>query len=746
MGGKEDLSEEEVIELMKNELGSESQKKMEELLKAGHSPKDVMKMMMQVGKTQEEESRDTAETMKHIMTSKKKNIKMTQKELEQMLDERLDDESKAKMQEMLKAGVPLKDVLDLFAAQCDPPEEQLTEMEKKMQQMTQGQELSNYQIYELMKEQMDSESRKKMEEMVKAGCPLEEVIEHFMKKGKTKEQAKNEKSEELRQKMEGAKDMSQEEIIDMLKSELSKEDKSQMEKMLKNGCSMQEVIDHFLNRGNESDSEEKTAFQQRMEEMMDGKNLNEDEILALMRSQVDDDTKAEIKAMFDKGYTKQDVINHLLKNQKTAGEKERENARKLMSLFDDQEMSEQEKINLLEKQLNNEDKAQMEEMLRRGCSIEEVIGHFMSRSQSPDREKSNFAKNIEKMIEGKNLSVDDVLQLIEGQLDDESRQKMEEMLKKGYTKQDVVNHFLKNAKTKEEQMQETADKIKALMNDENMSDQNKLEILRNQLSKEDLAQMEEMLKDGGSLEDVMQQMLKSKSTESLAETEISKIVHLMMGDKELSNKEILNLIRDQVDEKAREEMENMLKKGFSEQEIIEHFLTHGKTLSEKQRETSEKLQTLLGDTNLSPEEAIGLLQNALEGADKAQMEQMLKQGCSIEEVIAHFSNRGLPNNEESELALKVKKLSSGKALSTDQILSLIEDQLSEDGRASMAEMLKKGYSKEDVINHFMNNGKTEIEEHKETARKLSLLIDVDSMSNEEMVSLMKEQLSPTDKS
>eukprot|EP00091_Calanus_sinicus_P022494 TRINITY_DN7144_c0_g2_i2.p1 TRINITY_DN7144_c0_g2~~TRINITY_DN7144_c0_g2_i2.p1 ORF type:complete len:337 (+),score=121.84 TRINITY_DN7144_c0_g2_i2:112-1011(+) len=285
--------------------------------------------------------------------------------------------------------------------------------------MTQGQELTNYQIYELMKEQMDAESRKKMEEMVKNGCPLEEVIEHFMKKGKTKEQAQNEKSEELRQKMEGAKDMSQEEIIDMLKNELSSDDKSQLEKMLKNGCSMQEVIDHFLNRGNESDSEEKTAFQTRMEEMMDGKNLNEDEILALMRSQVDDETKAEIKAMLEKGYTKQDVINHLLKNQKTNEEKDRENARKLISLFDDQEMSEQEKINLLEKQLNNEDKAQMEEMLRRGCTIEEVIGHFMSRSDSPDREKSNFAKNIEKLIEGKNLSEDDVLQLIEGQLDDE---------------------------------------------------------------------------------------------------------------------------------------------------------------------------------------------------------------------------------------------------------------------------------------------------------------------------------------
>ena len=264
----------------------------------------------------------------------------------------------------------------------------------------------------------------------------------------------------------------------MLKSELGSEDKAQLEKMLKSGCSMQEVIEHFLNRGNESDSEEKTEFQTRMEEMMEGKNLNEDEILALMRSQVDDETKAEIKAMLDKGYTKQDVINHLLKNQKTSEEKDRESARKLMSLFDDQQMSEQEKINMLEKQLNNEDKAQMEEMLKRGCSIEEVIGHFMTRSQSPAKEKSSFAKNIEKMIEGKDLSEDDVLQLIEGQLDDESKQKMEEMLKKGYTKQDVINHFMKNAKTKEEQMRETADKIKALMNDENMSEQNKLEIFR----------------------------------------------------------------------------------------------------------------------------------------------------------------------------------------------------------------------------------------------------------------------------
>merc|ERR1711976_821622 len=139
-----DLTDDEILEIMKNEMGEESKKKMEELIKQGHSKQEVMKMMMATGKTQEEETRDTAETMKHIMTSKKKNIKMSQKELKEMLDERLDEDSKAKMQEMLNAGVPLKEVLDHFAKQCDPPEAQLTEMEKKMQKMTEGQELSNY--------------------------------------------------------------------------------------------------------------------------------------------------------------------------------------------------------------------------------------------------------------------------------------------------------------------------------------------------------------------------------------------------------------------------------------------------------------------------------------------------------------------------------------------------------------------------------------------------------------------------
>merc|ERR1711874_372925 len=101
----------------------------------------------------------------------------------------------------------------------------------------------------------------------------------FMKKGKTKEEAQKEKSEQLREMMEEKKDMSPEEVVNMLREELGEEDKKQMEKMLKSGCSLQEVMDHFMNRGMEESLDEKTDFQKKMEQMLDGKNLNEDEVL-----------------------------------------------------------------------------------------------------------------------------------------------------------------------------------------------------------------------------------------------------------------------------------------------------------------------------------------------------------------------------------------------------------------------------------------------------------------------------------
>ena len=726
------MSEDEMIEMMKSQMGEESIKEMEKLIKQGVSVKDVMKKMMVQGNTKEEEALEQAETLQHLMNSKKKNIKVNKKEAEELIDERFDEMTKIKLKKLIESGMSVKDAISSVIEEAKPKDTR-TAMEKKIEEMTAGRELSQYEMYELIKDQMDEESRKKMEEMVKSGCPLDEAIEFFLKKGKTIEEVQNEKSEKLREMVRNQGDMKQEDVIELMKNELGKEDKAQMEKMLASGCSMQEVIDHFMNRGKEDIvSDVKTEFQTKMEEMLAGKCLNDDEVLALMRSQLDDKAKEEIKEMLAKGYSKKDIINHLMKNTKTVEEKRREDEQRLSNLFEDQNMSEEEKLAMLQKQLSVEDRAQMEEMLKKGCSIEEVIGHFMTRSRSPEKEKTAFAKDIEKLSGGKEMSEDQLLELISENLDKESREKMAEMLSKGYSKQDVINHFMKNAKTKEEQMKETAEKIKALMKDETMTDKDKLEILRNQLSKEDLAQMEMLLKDGGSVDDAMSQILKSKSTESLTETELCRAVNQLIDGRSLSSEEILDIIKGQIDEDAKKEMEEMIKTGMSPQDVIDHFLANGKTIREQRREISGKIQALIYNVKCSPKEKFELIKGVVMPADLHQIEKMLSSGCSLEEVVAHFAARGMQENPNSDLNTRIKKLSGGKPLPPEQLVELIKGQLGEAGKAELAAMIQKGYNAQDIVEHFLEKGKTKDEEKGAMREKLSKL-DLSKMSKEEMM-------------
>merc|ERR1712179_801724 len=140
----------------------------EKLIAQGHDVKDVFKKMTNEGNTKEEELLEKAETINHLLKTKKKNIKLTDKEAENIIDERFDAESKDKVKEMLKSGKSVKSVI-----KESKPVEALTEVEKKLKEMSSGDEMSQYQIYELIKDQLDEESRAKMEEIVKNGCPLD---------------------------------------------------------------------------------------------------------------------------------------------------------------------------------------------------------------------------------------------------------------------------------------------------------------------------------------------------------------------------------------------------------------------------------------------------------------------------------------------------------------------------------------------------------------------------------------------
>ena len=149
--------------------------------------------------------------------------------------------------------------------------------------------------------------------------------------------------------------------------------------------------------------------------------------------------------------------------------------------------------------------------------------------------------------------------------------------------------------------------------------------------------------------------------------------------------------------------------------------------------------------SMSEEEIKQILSSELSGKDKKKMDEMLKQGFSMEEVLDHFQNRGSENEAKTELARKVKKLSAGKKLSNEDMIELIKDQLSEEGKKKMEEMLKEGKSMKDVIDHFMSNGKTQEEEHREIGEKLCKLVQNKKLSSVELADLMSKELGSADK-
>merc|ERR1712098_443415 len=114
------------------------------------------------------------------------------------------------------------------------------------------------------------------------------------------------------------------------------------------------------------------------------------------------------------------------------------------------------------------------------------------------------------------------------------------------------------------------------------------------------------------------------------------------------------------------------------------------------------------------------------------------------DIVKHFIERADLEPAESEIAIKIKKISGGRKLSSEEMVSLLKQQLGESSKKEMEKMLAQGMSMEDVISHFLEHGKTEDEEQRAVAEKLKNIM-TDSMSEEEIKQILSSELSGNDK-
>merc|ERR1712088_1229864 len=178
-------------------------------------------------------------------------------------------------------------------------------------------------------------------------------------------------------------------------------------------------------------------------------------------------------------------------------------------------------------------------------------------------------------------------------------------------------------------------------------------------------------------------------------------------------------------------MEEMLKKGYPVEDVIDYFLKFGKTSQEELRaktlqkekekkEAAKKLREQIEGNNLSNDEILAILQLSMGDEDRAQLDLMLKRGCSTQEIIEHFMKHG---DDRNDFVNEMKKLAGDKNMSKDEILDLMKSKLGVMSQRKMEDMIREGYSAEEIIQHLMTHGKTQEQETKLFTRRMSILLE-----------------------
>lgn len=89
---------------------------------------------------------------------------------------------------------------------------------------------------------------------------------------------------------------------------------------------------------------------------------------------------------------------------------------------------------------------------------------------------------------------------------------------------------------------------------------------------------------------------------------------------------------------------------------------------------------------------------------EAAMAEMLSKGFTVEQVLEHFKNNEFVEKEETEMEKRMRELSGLQDKS--EMLELLKDQLGPQSKLEIEKMLKEGKSIEEVLEHIKKHGKT----------------------------------------
>merc|ERR1711971_969985 len=364
---------------------------------------------------------------------------------------------------------------------------------------------------------LNKEEQKKVEEMLKLGMTMDDIIKHFVAGGmdddKQAREAKQKAKDELKGKLKAMlndPNASTEDVFNTMRGQLSDSDQAKVDEMLKKGMSMNDIINHFM-KGGMDEVQEDNQFTRKMKVLIGGKDLNEEELLELMKGQLGDGSKAELEAMLAEGYSLQEVMDHFMKHGKTQEQEQEELKSKLESMLSDPNASSKDVFDAMMGKLSPEDQAKIDDLLRSGMTMEDIIKKFVDggiegidQLNNEVNGESEFEKQMKELTGGKNLTPEEMLELMKNKLGDDSKAKLEEMLAQGYSVEEAMKYMMKHGKTEEEEQKILANKLRAAMDGKNTTQEEKLNFLKANLSDDAKKAMDELLAQGYTTDEIIE--------------------------------------------------------------------------------------------------------------------------------------------------------------------------------------------------------------------------------------------------
>ena len=678
----------------------------------------------------------------------------------------LDEEGIMICDRMLQQGYSVQEILDYFKTYV-PTKERIARWFKEFNELTrklkcgdvcesenlqmlkvmmQGQKLSEKDFLDFMESQFGDKIKARMEKMLRSGKTMEEVLEHFQRQAE---------KEELKNKLQALLDDQNaaiEEIFSSLRSQLGSEDQVKIDEMLKQGLTMDQIIKHFMNGGMDEGASQEIPTKEEINKKMRGnlktmlKNIMNDpnatteDVFEAMRNKMSKEEKDKIDLMLKFGMSMDEIVKHFISggmdDDKEAKQKAKDELKtKLQQLMNDPNASAEDVFNVMKSMLEVEDQEKIEEFLKKGMTMDQIINHFMKGGMDEVQEETEFTKKLKELIGDQNLSEEEMLELMKSHSGEGSKAEVEAMLEEGFSLQEVMDNIMQLEKTDEAEQEELKKRLLNMMNDPNVSIEDILQVFGNQFDPSDRAKIDILFKSGMSMDQIVKLFMEGGI--AIEKGEIKFKLEDLINDGNVSVEDIFNAYRNQMCAEDQKKIDELLKSGMTMNQIVKQIMVDG--IDNVKNELKAKLEKMINYPKASSEDIFETLRNQLGAADQAKIDELLKSGMTMDQIVKQYMEGGMRNvkrEEESDFSNKMKELSSGKNLTQDQMLELIKSQLGSGSKAELEAMLAKGYSIQEAMDYMMKHGKTEGEELKDTLKK-----DISQISNEEKLQFFKKGLS-----